>query len=129
MASLQLSDSLGWADRGPDFSCASYAEGEGFTRVTLSGELDLATAPRLVHALTEVADGTAVVILDLSELTFMDSSGLHAIISARARLAETDCRLVLVPGGHQVQTLFELTGIKDHVEFVSAPNGRRLRTA
>jgi anti-sigma B factor antagonist len=126
MSSTQPSYEPEWADPPLAFSCASCADGPGFTRVTLSGELDLAAAPQLADALAEVPDRTAVVILDLSELTFMDSTGLHLIVSARARLADAGCRLVLVPGSHQVQRIFEITGTKHHLEFISAPNGRDL---
>ena len=124
MSSTQPSYDPQRADRPQDFSCASCVDGPGFTRVTLGGELDLATAPELAQALTEAPDGTAVVILDLSELTFMDSTGLHVILSARARLAAAGCRLVLVPGSRHVQRIFEITGTKHQVEFVSAPNAR-----
>ena len=48
--------------------------------------------PQLADALSEAARGSAAVTLDLRELTFMDSSGLHAILIARARLAEGKTR-------------------------------------
>jgi anti-anti-sigma factor len=60
------------------------------------------------------------VILDLGELTFMDSIGLHVILTARARLAEAGCRLVLLKGRRQVPQIFELTGVDGMLEFVSA---------
>ena len=84
------------ADHPPGFSCVPYAEGAGVVRVTLTGELDVATAPRLADALDEVAEPTTRVILDMSGLTFMDSSGLQAIVSARARVADAGRRLALV---------------------------------
>jgi anti-sigma B factor antagonist len=121
MSSTQPSYDPQWAAGPPGLSCALCAEGPGVARVNLSGELDLATAPQLQHALTEAAAGRTALILDLSELTFMDSTGLHLILSARARLAEADCRLVLVPGDHQVQQIFELTGVDRLLEFVSDP--------
>ena len=98
------------ADWDEDFSCTSYADGSGFTRVTLNGELDLATAPKLADALADMPDSTGVVILDLSDLTFMDSAGLHVILTARNRLADAGRGLMLVPGSRQVQSIFELTG-------------------
>jgi anti-anti-sigma factor len=101
------------------------AEGPGVSSVTLSGELDMATAPQLEDALSEAARGSVVVILDLRKLTFMDSSGLHAILSARARLEEANCRLVLVPGGRQVQLMFEITGVERHLEFATAHDAVR----
>lgn len=109
-----------WSDPASGFACPWYAEGPGVTRVTPSGELDIVTAPQLAEALSEAARGSAAVILDLSELTFMDSSGLHAILSAHVRLHQTDCRLVLVRGCHQIQRIFELTGTERALEFDSA---------
>jgi anti-anti-sigma factor len=90
--------------------------------VTPSGELDIATAPQLAEALSEAARGSAAVILDLSELTFMDSSGLHAILSAHTRLHEAGCRLVLIGACRQIQRIFELTGTEHALEFASAPD-------
>lgn len=104
------------------FGYAWYAEGPGVTRVRLSGELDILTARGLADALSEAACDSVAVILDLSDLTFMDSSGLHAILTAHARLAEASCRLVLVRGGRQVQRIFEITGTERSLEFVSAPD-------
>ena len=114
-------DSL-WSHPAIGFACAWSAEGPGVTRLTPSGELDIATAPHLADALSEAARGSAAVILDLSELTFMDSTGLHAIVSAHTRLHETACRLVLVPGCHQIQRIFEITGTEHVLEFASAPD-------
>jgi hypothetical protein len=57
----------------------------------------MATAPELADALSEAHGGCVAVILDLSELEFMDSTGLQTILSAHARLAEAGCRLVLIP--------------------------------
>ena len=102
------------------FACVWSREGPGVTRVTPRGELDLATAPQLADALSQAARGSAAVIMDLSDLTFMDSSGLHAILTARARLHEANCRLMLVRGSQQVQRVFELTGTEPSLEFVSA---------
>lgn len=121
MSSTQPSCEPQWEDCPPGLDCKSYADGPGFARVSLSGELDLATAPKLAEALAQVPSGTAVVILNVSELSFMDSSGLHVIVNAAARLAETGCRLVLVPGGQQIQRIFEITGTKSQLEFVAEP--------
>ena len=115
-----------WSVRLSDFGCEPYAEGPGVTGLRLSGELDLATAPQLADALAQAGRDSVAVILDLSELTFMDSSGLHVILNARASLAEAGSRLVLLRGGHQVHRIFELTGVADHLEFVSSRDTKRL---
>jgi anti-sigma B factor antagonist len=113
------------ADTAVGFSCVSLAPQPGVARLALSGELDLSAAPRLGDALSNVADDAVLVILDLSELTFMDSSGLHTILTAHARLRGADRRLVLVPGQPAVQRIFELTRTDGVLEFVRAPDDDR----
>jgi anti-sigma B factor antagonist len=72
----------------PEFEIARSRSGATVT-VTLRGELDIATAPLLWESLTEVAVGAAeTVLLDLSQLTFIDSSGLHALAAAYDALGE-----------------------------------------
>ena len=104
------------------FACVTHYDGPGVTRVTLAGELDLAAAPQLDDAIADLGRDCVAVILDLSELTFMDSTGLQAIIRAYARLEEVDCRLLLIPGCRQVQRIFEITGTGPRLEFVNAPD-------
>jgi anti-sigma B factor antagonist len=96
--------------------------------VTLNGELDLATVAQLDEALSERARGVTV-ILDLSGLTFMDSSGLRAIPGAHGRLVEANGRLVLIPGCRQVQRIFEITGVDNHLEFAPAPGLERPKSS
>jgi anti-sigma B factor antagonist len=118
VSSTQPSEEPNWS--GPHgFSCTSFAEGPGVVRVALGGELDLSKAYQLVAAAQARARGDiALLVLDLSELTFMDSTGLHALLTARARLGDAGCRLVLVPGRGQVKRLLELTGVDRWLEFV-----------
>jgi anti-anti-sigma factor len=106
----------------PGFSCAPCAERADVTRIVLTGELDIATSPRLRAALSSPADGSVLVILDLSELTFMDASGLSVILSAHDRLRENGGRLVLTPGPRPVQRLFEITGTDRRLDFFTTPD-------
>ena len=115
-------------DPPPDFNCTARPQGPGVTRVSLSGELDMLSASCLGDALADAAHGSMAVILDLSQLTFMDSSGLHAILTARNRLSEAGCRFVILRGSHQVQRLFELSGVDGVLEFVSVREGGDLAT-
>ena len=92
-----------------------------FARVVLSGELDIASAPHFLEEVADAAAGRAVVILDLRELAFMDSTGLQAILTAHARLAQADCRLALIQGARQVQQIFEITGTENRLVFISVP--------
>src|SRR5690349_14757546 len=51
--------------------------------VTLAGELDMAHAPTVAETLDALTDDERPVVVDLSELTFIDSSGIHAILRQR----------------------------------------------
>jgi anti-sigma B factor antagonist len=78
--------------------------------LTLSGELDLASAPALERQLDDARD-TAIprVVVDLSGLEFFDSAGLHVLLNAHRRLRGNGQGLVLRPGRRAVQRMFELT--------------------
>jgi anti-sigma B factor antagonist len=92
--------------------------------LVLSGELDIATAPELEEAIAGVCEnGESAVVLDLSELTFMDSTGLQAILAAD-RLCEKrghDFWLTGVRGA--VRRLFDLTGAFGALRFGPQASG------
>ena len=82
--------------------------------VAPAGDLDRTTAEFLDEQLAKAeASAARQVILDLSELTFMDSTGLRLILAADARSRADSNRLRLVRGPRQVQRVFELTGMTD----------------
>ena len=58
----------------------------GHTLVTVAGEVDLATAPALASALSEVTEADGPLVIDLTEVAFLDSSGLSVLLQARERL-------------------------------------------
>jgi len=76
--------------------------------VTLHGELDLGTATGLADMLVAVSG--PVVVVDLSELTFMDSSGIAAMVQARNQLGDN---FVLTRPQPIVRRVFEITGLGD----------------
>jgi anti-sigma B factor antagonist len=90
----------------------------------LTGELDLASAPELEAMVAQAcADGASEILLDLSRLRFIDSSGLKAILSARSLCETNRCELYLTPAQEPVQRLFELTRLVDKLQFrESAPS-------
>ena len=81
--------------------------------IKLVGEVDLATAPQLTDALANLSTESDVQ-LELSELTFMDSSGLNAILTyARSRKNGAGPLVILNPSD-QIERLFEITGLEQH---------------
>jgi anti-sigma B factor antagonist len=85
----------------------------GRTIVTVSGELDLYTAPELRDAVLAAAeDRTGTVIIDLEAVPFMDSSGLGVIVGCLKHLREAGGDLALVsPPGSPPTKLLSLTGL------------------
>ena len=78
--------------------------------ISVSGELDLASSPALEEELERVAKSDAtVIVVDLAELEFMDSTGLSVLVRAHQRAEENGRRLGLVNGSQQVQRLLTLT--------------------
>jgi len=82
--------------------------------LALSGELDVASGPELEAELTRAADRELVVV-DLRELEFIDSTGLGVIVKGHQRAQEAGRRLALVRGRGQVQRLLGLTGLSDQL--------------
>jgi anti-anti-sigma factor len=89
--------------------------------IAISGELDLASGPRLEEEFSSLDPDVTLVVVDLRRLEFMDSTGLSIIVRAHQRLAEQDRELSLVRGSPQVQRLLDLTGVAERVRLVEAP--------
>lgn len=101
--------------------------GDGRTCLRVAGELDLATAEALDEALTNALSCADSVVLDLSELTFMDSTGLASIIAGLGRAGGHGAVLEIAsPLPPQPHKLLELTGVITRLSFTPAPP--RVRT-
>jgi anti-sigma B factor antagonist len=96
--------------------------------LTLRGELDIATVSVLQEGLDHAVRGKAAMVVDLSRLRFIDSSGLHLLVRAERQLRDLGVQLVLVRGPRAVQRLFALTSLDSHFEFCDSPSAA-LRTA
>jgi anti-sigma B factor antagonist len=97
-----------------------------------AGELDAYRAPDVRAELVRVIEaGAAVVVCDLTAVTFLDSSGLGVLIGALKRLRERDGELYVVPG-KAGRRILELTALDRVVELyesraaaLAAAGGRR----
>jgi anti-sigma B factor antagonist len=104
----------------PGLSLHTQADGDRHT-LAIGGELDLATVPELEARAEQICAEGCELVLDLSELAFIDSTGLLAILKTRELCAERRCGFFLTPGPSAVQRLFELTGLLDELPFLAAP--------
>ena len=92
---------------------------EGETaRLVLSGELDLATVPRVQQAVdATLAEGARTLVVDLSGLGFIDSSGLRLFIVLHQRAGAEGWRLSLIRPQKQAMTVFEVSGLEENLPF------------
>jgi anti-anti-sigma factor len=86
--------------------------------IALEGELDIAGAPELERELLRVERTDALsIVVDLSDLAFIDSTGVRLLLQADARSRADANRLSLLRGPRGVQRVFELTGVLDRLPF------------
>jgi anti-sigma B factor antagonist len=88
---------------------------EGGTRVvTLRGELDAHDAPQLRAAFAEVMENASagvLVVLDLAQVTFLDSTALGCVVGLRRRVGEAEGELRIVLPAAPTVRIFEITGL------------------
>lgn len=110
-----MSDAPGAAGRQADddegFGCDVSAEGARVT-VVLRGELDAYSADRLREGLASVGDvGGRHVVVDVSRVGFVDSSGLSALVTSLSRIRDAGGVVTLSAPSRQLVKLFEITGV------------------
>jgi anti-sigma B factor antagonist len=97
----------------------STSDRAGGAHVVLSGELDIATAPKLEEEVRRLEEeGRGLIVLDLRGLEFMDSSGLRALLAADTRARERGARVVLVRGDERIQRVLRITRLDERLEIV-----------
>src|SRR5215204_3995154 len=87
---------------------------DGAATLNVGGAIDLAAAPHLrerLHAV--IGTTTGDVVVDLADVTFLDSTGLVVLIAAQRKLNETGRRLVLRNPSRFVHRVFDLAGVAD----------------
>ena len=90
--------------------------------VVVSGELDVASGPTLEQELaTTGASDAQLLILDLRDLEFIDSTGLSILIKAHQQAEASGRRFAVVRGRSQVQRLLGLTGLEERLTLVDSP--------
>jgi anti-sigma B factor antagonist len=89
--------------------------------IALAGEADLLGAPKIEAVLEDASAGDSeLIVIDLRGLTFIDSSGLHALVIGHQLCRTRGHELRIIAGPTNVQRLFELTGADDLLPFCDA---------
>jgi anti-sigma B factor antagonist len=100
------------------FVAATEQLDSGTPVVSVTGEVDLATAPALEQTLLGVVEDRAgELIVDLSGCSFLDSRGLRALIATRERLERSNRPLALVLSNPSVLKIFQITGFDELFEI------------
>jgi anti-sigma B factor antagonist len=85
---------------------------DGSPVIMASGEIDVATVPDLTAALDGmIARGAKAISVDMEHVTFIDSSGLGALVAALKKAQDTDATLTLVNLTGSARKVFEITGL------------------
>ena len=90
-------------------------------RLTPIGELDMETAPLLESAFDAVFkdDDAEMIVVDLTELSFMDSTGIHLLIRMHGACGDVD-RLRVINGSRAIERVLDLTGVRAYLPIISS---------
>jgi anti-sigma B factor antagonist len=100
---------------------------DGYEVLTVQGELDIATAPRMIAALNEaLADMSAPLVVDLSEVVFMDSTGLALLMNARRRAVRREQGFAIVCPGGPIARVFEIADMVESLRVCPDKESARL---
>jgi anti-anti-sigma factor len=123
VSAVQSSTASGRYAALPPFACSWRLGGRGAAWVQVAGELDLATAQQFRQVLGEAQQAARMVVLDLRELSFIDSSGIHVILDAAHHARQAGGRMLSVRGPAQVERILTLTEVCKQVSiFELAPD-------
>jgi anti-anti-sigma factor len=102
------------------YSCATQRRGMT-SEIVLEGELDLAAKPALEEAIVRALDSGPVdtVIVDLTRVTFADSTTMTWLMHANTRTADASAQLIAIVGPGPVRDVLRLTGIDERLTLVA----------
>lgn len=96
----------------PQFEVRTSAESDRVV-VSLSGECDLMVRDEVTSALLTAVERSRLVCVDLGGLTFMDSSGIHALVRAHHAALANGGHLFVINAAGAVRSVLDLTGVGD----------------
>jgi anti-sigma B factor antagonist len=107
---------------GTDFEVSIDEHAEGYSVIAVRGEMDLHTAPKFQYAIERAAgnEGVGAVVVDMAEVTFMDSSALSALMRSKDTLGQQGVSLRLAAPSGAVERIFSVTGFQDYFDIFSS---------
>ena len=94
-----------------DLGLSARVEGDS-TVIAVSGELDVFTAPKLDASIAEAIEGGSVnLIVDLTDVTFLDSTGLGSMVKGLKRARGQGGSLKVVASAERIVKVFRITGL------------------
>jgi anti-sigma B factor antagonist len=107
----------------PHFEIQDHVQGDRHTLI-LTGELDIAYAAQVEAMIKNLCTSDVPgIALDLTGLTFIDSTGIRAIVAAQKLCQERAHEFAIVPGNATVQRAFEATGLLGALPFRETEQG------
>jgi anti-anti-sigma factor len=111
-------------ERPPRFECSSTNGRLNAIWIRVTGALDIATTPQLERTLRGPEAHGQLVVLDLTDLASINSSGVHAIVDASVRARHAGSELIILRGSSSVDRMLALTEVAGEIRI-----GDRLTTA
>ena len=100
---------------------------DGYELLTVEGELDIATAPRMIGVLNEaIAEMSAPLVVDLTDVVFMDSTGLALLMNARRRVVRLGQGFAIVCPGGPISRVFEIADMVESLRVCPDRDTARL---
>jgi anti-sigma B factor antagonist len=94
------------------------------TMVTVAGEIDAFTAPKLREALFPLAEeSNPNVVVNLKDVIYMDSTGLGVFVGLLKSIRKNDGQLILVELSDRLERLFQITGLSNIIDISSKSEG------
>jgi anti-sigma B factor antagonist len=90
---------------------------EGYSVISVRGEMDLHTSPRFQNAIERAAENVDAVVVDLGGVAFMDSTALSSLMRSKDALDQRGVSLRLAAPSRAVERIFSVTGFSDYFEI------------
>ncbi|MEW6635295.1 MAG: STAS domain-containing protein [Actinomycetota bacterium] len=100
-----------------EFEVSIDEHAEAYSVVSVRGEVDLHTAPKVRDAIERAGKAAGVVVVDMSGISFMDSTALSTFMRSRDILQEKSVEMRLADPSQAVERIFSVTGFRDYFEI------------